>query len=291
MTRTKTRTRLALAAVLSALLLGGTAASAATSTAANTINACVNAMTGVVRVPATGQHCITTGTAAKRERTLAWSKRGAAGPTGAQGATGTIGAQGAQGVQGFPGVDGHDGSNGATGPAGADGRNGPDGTDGTDGATGAPGPAGAAGPAGRTGETGPAGAPGTLVTKTVSLHGTQALYEQSDWYEAMTTTTVAGWNVRAHCVGYTQTDEDHRDYVEASWVGANPGTATPVVLSSIRDSQENGQGRPTVYLAAGRDTRTLQAVFSDGSNPLSVVVSRVRDGANCLLAMTVSAGS
>jgi hypothetical protein len=301
MPQAKNRTRLAVAAVLPALLLVGTAASAATNTATDTINACVNATTGVVRIPATGQHCITTGTAAKRERALAWSRQGAAGPTGptgaqgvsgatgaqgAKGVSGATGARGAQGVRGLPGVVGHDGSDGATGPAGADGQ------DGTDGATGAPGPAGAAGPAGRTGDTGPAGTPGTLVTKTVSLHGTQALYEQSDWYEATTSTTVAGWNVRAHCVGYTMTDEDHRDYVEASWVGADPGTATPVVLSANRDPRENAQDQPTVYLAAGRDTRTLQAAFSDGSNPLTVVVSRVRDGNNnCLLAMTVSAGS
>lgn len=276
LTRTSTRTRLALAAVLSTLLLGGTAASAATSAAATSITACVNAKTGAVRVPAAGTHCITTGAAGKRERALAWSQQGPAGARGATGATGAQGADGHDGATGPAGEDGHDGTNGAQGATGARGQAG------TDGGTGARGPEGVAGPA---------GAPGTLVTKTVSLHGTQAMYDQSDWYEAMTNTVVGGWRVWGHCVGYAQTDEAHRDYVEADWVGADPGSATPVVLSPIRDFQESNRSRPTAYLAAGRDTRTLQVVFSDGSNPLTVTVSRVRNNDDCLMAMTVSAGS
>ncbi|MET0449616.1 MAG: hypothetical protein ABW004_14470, partial [Aeromicrobium sp.] len=111
---------------------------------------------------------------------------------------------------------------------------------------------------------------------------------------------VGGWRVIAHCrhpmVGAPGSDAEHLDYVEALFVGTPPADpAKPMVVSPVRDSREVDPYYPTVFLASGTDTRTMQAMWSDGSNPLTVVVSRVRTHAGyndrCWLTMTASAGS
>ncbi|RYB95777.1 collagen-like protein [Nocardioides oleivorans] len=207
---------------------------------------------------------------------------GPAGPAGPAGAAGSTGVAGAPGIAGPTGAQGDRGEAGPRGETGLPGEAGP---------RGATGPAGATGPTGATGAT---GASGALVTKTVSMYSD--IYTIDDFSENRVDAYVGGWRVIAHCrhpqVGSPGADAEHLDYVEALFVGSAPAApARPMVVSPTRDSREVDQNAPTTFLASGTDTRTMQAMWSDGSNPLTVVVSRVRASDKCWLTMTVSAGS
>lgn len=313
-----TRSRLVAAVVATAGVgLGaGGLSYAASSNSSDVITACENVRTGALRLETRKLPCVTNGSTARREREVTWNEAGVAGAAGAagapgapggsgpagatgpSGATGAAGDRGETGATGPPGPVGPAGPTGATGARGEAGADGAAGTAGLDGAVGPVGPTGAAGPTGApgatgatgaTGPAGPQGAPGNLSTSTVSLYADQATYEGSDWYEGMASAWVGGWRVIAHCVGYVQTDVDHQDYVSAWWVGPDRGTRSQIVTSPFRDSAEANAERPTAYLAQGRDTRTMQAMWSDGSDPLTVVVSRYRTADKCYLTMTVSA--
>jgi hypothetical protein len=132
------------------------------------------------------------------------------------------------------------------------------------------------------------------VTKTVSMYSD--INTIDDFSENRVDAFVGGWRVIAHCrhpqVGSPGSDAEHLDYVEAQFVGASPADpAKPIVVSPPRDDREVQPTLPTTYLASGTDTRTMQAMWSDGSNPLTVVVSRKRTADRCWLTMTASAGS
>lgn len=101
-----------------------------------TIYACVNRVSGVVRIVPAGFRCL------PFEYPTSWSAGGAPGPAGPAGAAGPAGPSGPAGP---------------TGVAGPTGPSGPKGDTGATGATGATGPAGAAG---ATGPVGPAGLSG-----------------------------------------------------------------------------------------------------------------------------------
>jgi collagen triple helix repeat protein len=197
-------------------------------------------------------------------------------PAGKTGATGQTGPSGPTGPTGVAGAKGADGEQGVAGPKGDTGSQGETGL------------SGAQGPKGET------GASGALVTKTVSMYSDVNTIDE--FSENRVDAYVGGWRVIAHCrhpqVGSPGSDAEHLDYVEAQFVGAAPAApAKPMVVSPARDAREVNQDVPTTFLASGTDTRTLQAMWSDGSNPLTVVVSRVRTADKCWLTMTASAGS
>ena len=97
------------------------------------IRACVDRVTGAMRVPRSSRACFV------GERVLVWSVAGPSGPTG------QTGPEGAPGAQGPAGADGAPGSRGASGPAGPAGPAGPTGPIGAQGVPGAVGPTGPAG--------------------------------------------------------------------------------------------------------------------------------------------------
>ncbi len=103
------------------------------------IRACVDRVTGAMRVPRSSRACFV------GERALVWSVAGPSGPTGPEGPPG---------AQGPAGADGAPGSRGAVGPAGLSGPAGPAGPAGPIGAQGVPGAVGPTGPAGGFGAYG-----------------------------------------------------------------------------------------------------------------------------------------
>ncbi len=103
------------------------------------IRACVDRVTGAMRVPRSSRACFV------GERVLVWSVAGPSGPTGQ---TGPEGAPGAQGPAGADGAPGSRGASGPAGPAGPAGPTGPIGAQGVPGDQGVPGAVGATGPAG-----------------------------------------------------------------------------------------------------------------------------------------------
>jgi len=119
--------------------------------------ACVNQLTGQVRMPYGGKCNAAT------ERQVSWNMQGPPGPPGppgADGADGEAGQQGPQGPQGPAGPPGQDGQPGPQGPEGPAGPAGPAGPIGPPGPAGPPGPIGPPGPAGQAGQPGPPGPPG-----------------------------------------------------------------------------------------------------------------------------------
>lgn len=97
------------------ILIGATLGSvggviAATDT--NTINACANKTTGVLRLLAKGK-------CTAKEDKVTWNQAGVAGPVGPAGPAGAAGAKGADGAKGDKGNTGVPGEAGATGATGA----------------------------------------------------------------------------------------------------------------------------------------------------------------------------
>jgi hypothetical protein len=112
--------------VCAALLVGG--ASAGPDSAGAVIRGCYKKKTGAVRIVAKRKRC------KRRERTIAWNRRGlqgatgqsgSVGPPGPAGPVGGVGQTGATGLQGPTGPTGATGSQGTTGPTGATGATGP----------------------------------------------------------------------------------------------------------------------------------------------------------------------
>jgi Collagen triple helix repeat (20 copies) len=146
------------AASVAFLLLGGSAPAA--SSKPQTIRACANKKTGLLRALKTKKkRC------ARTERAIVSGARGHAGSPGAAGPQGAQGTAGPAGPAGPTGTAGSTGAKGATGVTGATGSAGPTGPAGPTGATGPTGTTGAAGTSGATGPTGATGAQGTAATK------------------------------------------------------------------------------------------------------------------------------
>lgn len=98
-----------------AMVVTGANISASLS-ASNTINACVNKKSGVIRQ-------LTSGKCTSKETPLTWNKTGVQGPRGLQGVRGLQGArglQGEQGIQGEQGLLGQPGIQGVSGVPGSD---------------------------------------------------------------------------------------------------------------------------------------------------------------------------
>jgi hypothetical protein len=139
----KRRNRLALAGILLAVLLLGSATWAVVyGSDSDLIHACVNKSSGEVKIVGPSDTC------KKNWVPLRWNMRGV---------RGDLGPQGPAGPQGDPGPMGPAGPQGPIGPEGPGGPQGPQGETGPDGP---PGPQGEAGPAGPRGEAGPAGPQG-----------------------------------------------------------------------------------------------------------------------------------
>lgn len=132
------RSRLAMAIMVAAAIIGTSTVGLATAVTTGLIYACVNNGSGTIKVVSATTTCAT------NEIQLVWNAEGVTGPAGPTGPTGPTGATGATGAQG---------------PTGATGPQGPIGPIGATGATGARGATGATGPTGATGETGPTGTP------------------------------------------------------------------------------------------------------------------------------------
>ena len=107
------RRRLILLLTVAAVAVAAAAGAGVTALLAEeTINACRNRSTGVLRVPTPGSGC-------KGDETpLQWSVRGPAGPAGPPGPTGPAGATGATGAVGPAGPRGATGATGPQGPPG-----------------------------------------------------------------------------------------------------------------------------------------------------------------------------
>lgn len=107
---------------LSALAIAGVGSATADDAGTRTIHACVNNVTGVVRIidPARAGRCITANGALK-ETPLDWNQQGPQGLPGLQGAAGPSGPQGPAGAPGESGPQGATGPQGQPAPAGAAG--------------------------------------------------------------------------------------------------------------------------------------------------------------------------
>ena len=81
------------------------ASASSTSTSAATITACRNVVTGVLRLPASGQSCISL-PGPVRETPVTWNGAGSPGPVGPAGPQGAPGATGPKGEQGDAGPAG-----------------------------------------------------------------------------------------------------------------------------------------------------------------------------------------
>lgn len=95
------------------LIIGGLGASGAAATGSESITACVNKTTGVVRVLDMGtsgaaNKCVTTGPRLLHEAPLSWNLEGHAGAPGSSGADGAPGPQGPMGPEGPQGPAGAD---------------------------------------------------------------------------------------------------------------------------------------------------------------------------------------
>ena len=145
------RSKLAMAIVISAALIGTSTVGLATAVTTGLIYACVNNSSGTIKIVSATTLC------ANNEIQLVWNAEGltgstgATGPTGATGATGPTGPIGPIGATGATGLTGSTGVDGSTGATGANGATGSAGARGATGATGATGAAGATGPAGTVG--------------------------------------------------------------------------------------------------------------------------------------------
>lgn len=149
------RSRLAMAIMVAAAIIGTSTVGLATAVTTGLIYACVNNSSGTIKVVSATTSCAT------NEIQLVWNAEGVTGPVGPTGPTGPTGATGATGAQG---------PTGATGPQGPIGPTGPQGPTGATGATGTTGPTGPKGDTGAQGPTGPAGATaGVLMTGYVSV--------------------------------------------------------------------------------------------------------------------------
>jgi hypothetical protein len=171
--RIRTFAPIVLAAMITALVVGGVALATIPSSG-GVISGCYEKRTGLLRVIDTeaGKTCMSF------ETPISWNQQGPkgdpgsaglagpAGTDGAQGPAGTHGEAGLPGPQGEPGPTGPQGEPGPTGPQGEPGPTGPqgasgaDGEDGTDGARGPTGPQGVDGERGATGAQGVRGEPG-----------------------------------------------------------------------------------------------------------------------------------
>ena len=96
------------ASVLAVAMVVTGANISASLSASNTINACVDKKSGVIRQ-------LTSGKCTSKETPLTWNKTGVQGPRGLQGARGLQGEQGIQGEQGLPGQRGIQGDSGVPG--------------------------------------------------------------------------------------------------------------------------------------------------------------------------------
>lgn len=180
----RVRSRLAIAVGGSTLLVtAGGIAYAESSTAPTTYTACVNKLTGVVRVVDDASRCITR-SGPLQETVTTLSATAPPGPSGTQGPPGPDGSPGPQGPAGAPGAAGSPGPDGSTGPTGLAGATGPVGPAGPDGAPGPAGPAGSPGPDGPMGSPGPQGSqgpqgPNDNVTYATTLHVTSGVGDTS----------------------------------------------------------------------------------------------------------------
>ena len=104
----KSVTVLSSASVLAVAMVVTGANISASLSASNTINACVDKKSGVIRQ-------LTSGKCTSKETPLTWNKTGVQGPRGLQGARGLQGEQGIQGEQGLVGQRGIQGDSGVPG--------------------------------------------------------------------------------------------------------------------------------------------------------------------------------
>jgi hypothetical protein len=141
------------------LVAAGGIAYAESSAGPATYAACVNKLTGIVRVVDDASRCVTK-KGPLQETMTTLSETAPPGPAGAQGPAGLDGAPGPQGAAGSPGATGSPGPAGSPGPDGAAGAAGSAGPAGPDGAPGPAGPNGAPGPDGPAGSPGPQGTAG-----------------------------------------------------------------------------------------------------------------------------------
>jgi hypothetical protein len=162
---------------MTVLALGLILAVAFDASAQETLTACENNKTHVLRFPDVGKSCksnetkITVvsgsgptgptgpeGPSGPAGATGLAGPTGVMGPMGATGPSGAVGAKGAQGVQGIQGLTGITGATGPSGPSGPAGIQGPEGPEG---------PSGVAGTDGSPGPTGPSGVSGPVTTTVV----------------------------------------------------------------------------------------------------------------------------
>jgi hypothetical protein len=230
------------AAAIALTALGGLAA--AQGAQDETIEACANRKSGLVRVVGEAARC------RRNERPVSWNVRGPegpAGPIGPQGATGPQGPVGSQGEPGLPGLPGPAGPQGAAGPQGP------------------PGPQGATGPAG---PRGPQGEPGDAIASLDELVGI-ACTTASGGTGAVELQTAADGAVALRCSGsepepgearlvineldYDQAGSDHDGFVELYNAGdaATALDGVAIVLVNGGDSSEYRRLALTGTLAPG----------------------------------------
>jgi len=217
---------IAAAAVIALTALGGLAA--AQGAQEETIEACANRKSGLVRIVGSAARC------RRNERPVSWNvlgpqgPQGPQGPTGAQGAAGPLGPAGPQGDPGLPGLPGPAGPQGAAGPQG---------------------------PVGPRGATGPAGPPGPALSGLDDLDGI-ACTTFAGATGSVELQTAADGVVTLRCsedepepgearlvineIDYDQAGTDHDGFVEVYNAGDAPATldGIAIVLVNGGDSSE-----------------------------------------------------
>lgn len=151
--------RVIAALVATTTLLGGSAfVVQASHDDPNIIHACVNNISGGVRIVDDPSLCF------RFESLIEWDMTGGGepGPTGPTGPQGPSGPQGESGPSGPQGPTGETGAQGPSGPQGESGPQGPTGETGPQGLTGPQGPSGPQGETGPQGATGETGAQGPV---------------------------------------------------------------------------------------------------------------------------------